>query len=339
MKDLVQCAVGRDDFQRWLDLGHAPCTVWQGEMAAATLIRLEKSPSVDYLYQIAMERDNGISWNDSLTFCGVYDMQKGALYLSVDILPTLTEGKYPITTVVGSPITTELCGKINQRVEDIISNDRKNLPVQTITGYMAQRDLKYYQEYGAKEEAVRCLFDDRVPDGQFHSGYTLDTLPEAAFLAYIQDPEGFVQTEAEMYIKTNQEKFLLQLLENDALLLEYQALMQDAGNPIHRMKGITEAVKTSGAKTVTVTVQKDGQELAFKTAASSLTGHRNCYNTSDIPASDRREFERLFGRYSDYKAEDITRITYGRNTIYKAPAVQSEEMGEEPGLTMEFGGM
>ncbi len=47
MKDLIQCSIARDDFLRWLELGHAPFTVWQGEKAAATLIRLEKKPSVD----------------------------------------------------------------------------------------------------------------------------------------------------------------------------------------------------------------------------------------------------------------------------------------------------
>ena len=33
--------------------------------------------------------------------------------------------------------------------------------------------------------------------------YVLDGLPEAAFLAYIQDPENFVRTEAELHIKNH----------------------------------------------------------------------------------------------------------------------------------------
>ena len=109
------------------------------------------------------------------------------------------------------------------------------------------------------------------------------------------------------------------------------------------MKAITDAVKASGAKTVTVTIQKEGQELAFKAAVNSLTGHKNYYSAYDISASDRREFERLFGRHSDYTAEDITRITYGRNTIYEAPAVQAGEIAEEQeptgGPVLTMGGM
>ena len=154
-------------------------------------------------------------------------------------------------------------------------------------------------------------------------------------MAWLQDPEGFIETEADQHIKINQEKFLLQFLKDDALLEEYQALMQDTENPIHRMKAITEAIKASGAKTVTVTVQKDGAELTFKTGANSLTGHRNYYSTYDIPAQDRREFERLFGRSANYTAEDIIRITYGKNTIYEAPPLQMEGMVED----MKIGGM
>ena len=101
------------------------------------------------------------------------------------------------------------------------------------------------------------------------------------------------------------------------------------------MKAITDAIEGCGAKTVSATVQKDGQELTFQTAADYLTGHRNYYNTSGITASDRREFERLFGRYTNYTAEDITKITYGRNTIYETPPVQSEELGS----ALQMGGM
>ncbi len=58
-------------------------------------------------------------------------------------------------------------------------------------------------------------------------------------------------------------------------------------------------------------------------------------NASGIPAQDRRRFEELFGCHSDYNADDITKITYGRNTIYEAPAAPVEEMGP----VMQIGGM
>ena len=341
MEDLIQCPIIRDDLQRWLDMGTAPITIWQGEQAASTLVRLEKKPSVNYLYRTAMEPDNTISWSNSLMFSGVYDMKHQALYLTRDSLHSLMGGKFLVTAEAGLSVMETISGKINQSVEDIIANDRSNLHVQEVTGYQALQDLRSYREYGAKREAIERFFSDREPDGQFHGGYKLDDLLEAAFIAYLQDPEGFIQSEAEQHIKINQEKFLLQFLKNDALLAEYQALTQDTDDPVHRVKAISKAIRISGAKTVTVTIQKSGQEMSFRTGTSSLRGCFNSYSSSRIAAADRGEFERLFGRYADYKAEDITKITYGKNTIYEALPVQTdpvvagpEEQEDSQGFTM-----
>ena len=54
MKDLVQCTVSRNDFQRWLDWGNAPLTICTDEKAVTMLLKIEKKP-VDYLYQTAVE--------------------------------------------------------------------------------------------------------------------------------------------------------------------------------------------------------------------------------------------------------------------------------------------
>ena len=335
MKDLIQCAAARGDFLHWLESGTAPAAAWKGEEAGILLFKLEKAPSVNYLYRTSAAQDSGISWNSSLLFCGVYELQSRRLFLTQDASDALMHGRAPLLAETGPSMLKAITGRINRRVEAIIANDRRNLPVQELTGSRAVRDLEYYQEHGAQSEALRRLFDGRGPDGQFHSGYTLDELPEAAFMAWLKNPEGFIQAEAEAYIKTNQEKFLLQFLENDALLAEYQALAQDTGNPVHRMKAITDAVKSSGAKTVTVTVQKEEGELTFKAQASSLTGQWASYSTYDIPAADRRAFEQVFGSHADYGPEDITKITYGRNTIYEAPPAQAVEMAEG----MRMGGM
>lgn len=328
MKDLVQCTVTCDDFHHWLLCVKTPATVHMEKEPSALLIKLEKSPSVLYLYRTSTVQDRGISWDNSMLFCGVFNKQSQALYLTKDALSICTDGQNRLVTTVEPSMSGEISGRINQRVEEIIANDRGNISVKKITESPALRDLQYYQEHGARESAIQLIFSDGVPDIRFHSDYKLDILPEAAFIAYIQDPENFVKEEAEQYIKANGERFLLQFLRNDALLEQYQALMQDTGNPIHRMKAITDAVKASGAKTVAATVQKDGMELTFRAVANSLTGHRNFYSTYNIPAQDRRIFEQMFGRYADFCAEDITRITYGKRTLYEAPAIQSEDMTE-----------
>lgn len=181
------------------------------------------------------------------------------------------------------------------------------------------------------------LFGDHTPESKFHSDYAMCEMPEAAFLSWLQDPDSFIQTEAETYIKSNPERFLLQFLKSEALLAEYQALAGNTGSPIHRMKAITDAINISGAKMVNVTVQKDGEELTFKMDAGRMKGHQTHYSTYYIPAADRRRFEQVFGRNAGFRAEDVIRITYGRNTIYEAPSAQEERMAESAGPVM--GGM
>ena len=72
MKDLFPGAAVRDEFQRWLDVGHGPFTVCPGGKDMVTFSCLEKMPSVNYLYRISSTQDAGISWASSLLFCGVY---------------------------------------------------------------------------------------------------------------------------------------------------------------------------------------------------------------------------------------------------------------------------
>lgn len=335
MKGLIQCSGIREDFQRWLGCGVGPLTIVQGGKPVAILNSLPKTEEIDYLYSAAAE-NGGITWNKEFEFFGVYNHRNGTLYMTQESLRTSAVKEMAAPMAKDSiAVDQRIRVEVNQRVEAIIANDRSNLPVAELTSTMALNDLKEYQLSGAKENAVNLVLSGKRPDRQFHSGFAMKYPWEAAFIAYITDPEMFIQDEAEMYIKTHGEKLLLEFLKNDTLLAEYQALMQNTDAPVHRMKAITDAVKGCGAKTVAVTIRKGGIELTFKTDASHLTGSRPSYSTYDIFAPDRREFERLFGRRASYCAEDITKITYGRNTIYEAPPVQTEEMGP----AMQMGGM
>jgi len=335
MKDLLPCSDIREDFQRWLGCGVGPLTITQRGQAAVTLNSLPKTEEIDYLYCAAAE-SGGVTWDNDLKFFGVYDHRDGSLYMTLDSLRT-SAVKDMVAPVEADAMTMDeiINAAVNHRVEDIIANDRNNLPVAELTSTMALHDLKEYQLCGAKEKAVDLFFSGNEPDGQFHSGFAMKYPWEAAFIAYITDSEMFIQDEAEMYIKTHGEKLLLEFLKNDTLLAEYQTLMQNTDDPIHRVKGIRDAVIGWKAKTVCVTIRKDGQELTFRTGSTDLRSRFGSYGSSSIRAEDRQEFERLFGRRANYCAEDITKITYGRNTIYEAPPVQAEEM--EP--VMQMGGM
>lgn len=130
--------------------------------------------------QTAVEADGSISWRNGLTFCGVHDIGKKTLYLSESLTTILTDGQAPFASKTIPSVVDEICGRINQCVEETIANDRNNLSVQEVTSWQAARELKEYLEDGAHREAIDWFFRGSEPDGQFHSGYTLGNLPEAA---------------------------------------------------------------------------------------------------------------------------------------------------------------
>lgn len=333
MKKPIQGPISRENFRQWLEKEDAPLAISLPSDCVATVLKISKTPEIDYLYGVSAPCAGGIGWDMSLVFCGAYDRRGHALYLADGPVTSMVVGITEAEQYSNDQIKG-ICEEVNRRVESVVANDQNNLSIKEVTGWSAARDLKYYLEYGAKEKAAQALFAGQEPDEQFHSDYVRDGFTEAEFISWLQNPEQFIQDETDRHLASHQEEFLMGFIKSDALLKEYQTLMRDTANPIHRMKAITDAVKASGAKTVTVTVQKGGQELTFKTAASSLTERKNFYRTSDITAQDRREFERLFGCHSDYTAEDITKITYGRNTIYEADVPV-----EEQAVSMGMGGM
>ena len=95
MKDLIQCTVTCDDFQRWLECGKMPMTIFKGEDAVTMLLKIQKSP-VNYLYQTAVEADSSISWKNGLTFCGVHDIRSKTLYLTEGLADVLTDRPVPL---------------------------------------------------------------------------------------------------------------------------------------------------------------------------------------------------------------------------------------------------
>lgn len=57
------------------------------------------------------------------------------------------------------------------------------------------------------------------------------------------------------------------------------------------------------------------------------------HSTWYIAPSDRLQFRHLFGAGSDYSAEDIIRIAYGRSTLYEAPSAPAEDI-EMQGMSL-----
>lgn len=332
MSQQKQAPLPRQEFQEWLENAAVPVLVLQKGKHLGSVVKVPATPEIDYLFGCETFYGERISWSDRLEFCGLYDRQHQALHLLDDPLPNfvsgLTEEECQDSTAFGKRIAQE----VDRYVEAAISNDRSRLSVRELTSERNINSYRYYKGTEAGREAASLVFSGEKPDVQFHSEY-YTSLTEDTLLSYLKSPEDYIKTTAEQYMRDNQEEFLAQFLKKDALLAEYQMLSQDSDTPVYRMRAITDALQKSGAKTVNVTVQKDGVELTFKTSAESLKGLKSQYSTWYIAPSDRLQFRHLFGAGSDYSAEDIIRIAYGRSTLYEAPSAPAEDI-EMQGMSL-----
>lgn len=329
--------ITKNEFIGWLqDESYRPLLFKQGD-ADYAYIKVKKNDQFDYIYKQYNYRGYNIERSANFEYEGTYCRQDGLIYDSYGSFRNIAMG---IEFHIGSDKNQMQHGletAVREKVEAIIANDRKNLRVSLLTGNTKIADYDYYVRHAADGAAREMFLQDKdITDICFKCNYEFDGWDEDNYLQYILDCNGFAEKEAQKFLDENQEEMFSQFLENNILSQKLQSLINNHGSTLHRIKDIIKAVSESDAKTVNVTVGKDGHEFTFKTEASHLTRDPGShYSTWYISAADRREFEKLFGRNADYTPDDITRITYGRNTLYEAePPEPVEDQDESMGMSM-----
>lgn len=309
-----------DLFSSWLSSGDAGPCCFQEKGYYYILIRVEKNEDFEYLFCLKRYEKSGLVRGSTFNYAGIYCRKDGLIYDAECALTSMEDDPEPLKRRSAEALKERLKAAVREKVEAAIGNDRSNLQITELTDSGLLSQLAYTRQHGAKETARRRYLDtvDFEPPA-FSCNYDPDRWKEDFLLAYIIDPEGYVEKEASAYMADNQERMLHNFLYNDAVLQEYRAIVEDMENPVHTVKKIMDAMRTTSAKTVNVTVKKEGVELTFKTEAATLRGDcTSYYSTWQIAAADRKKFEQTFGRSANYTPEEILRITYARNVLYEA---------------------
>ena len=115
-----------------------------------------------------------------------------------------------------------------------------------------------------------------------------------------------------------------------------EKLEKEADSPLHRQRKILYALRNSPAKTVKVTIHKNGIEFTFRTPTTDV--YRGTYSKFSMPIKEMYQFEALFGRSASYGPEDIVDIAYRGKSLYSAEAYEPQEPkaeeSESPTLTL-----
>ena len=309
-----------DIFTSWLASGDMGQCCFQEKGYSYIVIRVEKSPDFEYLFSQRWYDKEGLKRDSTFKYVGIYCRKDGLIYDAEYDLTSMEDDPEPLKGRSAEALQKQLKAAVREKVEAAVGNDRGNLQITELTDSTLMSQLEYTRKHGAKETARRRYLDtvDFDPPA-FACNYEPDRWKEDSLLAYILDPEGYAEKEASAYMAQNQENMLHNFLYNDAVMQEYRAILEDKENPVHTVKKIMDAMRATPAKTVNVTVLKEGVEFTFKTETATLRGDcTSYYSTWQIVAADRKKFEQTFGRSAEYRPGEILRITYARNVLYEA---------------------
>ena len=312
-----------ETFSAWLAGNEAGAFTYCENDFHHIVIKVQKNNDFDYLYSQRSYRCDTIQRSTKFEYAGIYCRHDDMIYDYQYEIRTLAESPEAAKSLSAKQLLIRMQAEVCEAVEAIIGNDRSKLRVKSLKSQRDLDDLEYVKEHGAASTA-RDLFLSGV-DGsapEYRCPFSQPCWSEDSLLEYILNPEGYVSRMAAAYISENQDAILLAFLKNDAVSKAYIALAGNTRHTAHYIRKIMTAVNSITAKTVRVTIRKDGKEFTFKTDADDL--RRDCgftYGTWHIAAQDRREFERLFGRHCYYSPEEIMRIEYGRTAIYEAEQI------------------
>lgn len=325
-----------EEFMAWLKDGQDPLAM-EHKNAWDYFIKLPKRDGIDYIFHQDGYHSEPLGRDGHFDFAGIYMRAEQKLYCPCISTRAVSDWKNDPNTTEGD-LRKSFCQAVNMRIEEIVREGGVDIDELMDTGLKSE--IESYRDCRAEGIAAQEYIDS-VPleNIRYMANYQVYQWDDG-MLDFLQDRDGHAARIAGEYVMSHQEAVLSGLLRIDAVREKYAAIISDQSSPIHLMKQISDAVRSSGASTVRVTIEKDGVQATIRTSAKSLSGYHPAYDDFDAPIPDRKTFSEAFGKWANYTAQDIRRITYGRRTIYEAPeqkAVQTEVPAK--GFTMTMGGM
>lgn len=303
-----------DIFTKWLYSGDTKPCYFNFGIITFIIIRLEKNKNFDYLFCQENYNYSSIS-NISFKYAGIYCKQNKSLYDIQRELKNIVEDFESMKDKSRKSLLEQLAKTVHHKVENFINNDRNNLQ---ITELKDSEPLSRLDDIklSANNKAREFYFNDKPII--YRCSYVHNDWKEDSLLEYILYPDNYAQKEAETYISNHQEDILCSLLCNDIIRKEYETISKDAKNPVHIIKKIRDAMNNTSAKTVNVTILKNDIEFTFKAEVPYLRSFpEDSYKTYNLISKDRKRFEQAFGKYEDYKPQEIIRITYKKTILYE----------------------
>lgn len=276
-------------------------------------IKIPLAKGYDILYVCKRMNGDCVSLYEELEYQGFYEKDTGLLYnVQYELRNFIREELYEERS--SSNLKNNFECEVRELVETIVGEFEDTIKLDESTKKI-QDDCKYSSE----SQARAIYLKGRDADLTYRCPYEAVRF-EYEMLEYVKDKEKFVRETAEKYCEECKETIVKDIVLNLMTKAILETLQTGADKHLSTMRDIIASVPPE-CRMVNVTTVIDGKEFKFKYEASVLRADcRAYYHTWDIPAKERTEFENIYGRNANFKPEDITRITYSRNTLYEKKA-------------------
>ena len=280
-----------EDLSQWVENDDARYAVVQENNSRETFVKIPYDEDFDFIYHQRGHHGNSLSRNQAFYYCGLYNKLDGMVY---DLQNPLKGNLSDLDS--GKTIRTlqdEFEAAVRSFINNIVDNNVDNLRSPFFENESYQQKLDHFKEYYA-EAVIRQKFLDgeSAEDVKFQCDYDCGRFEES------QD------------------------------CLEKLEAKEDTR--FHRQRNISKAINESGAKSVNVTIQRDGKDFTFKYPAFNLGCNAYMdYHSWDMSAKDRENFRNMFEEGSRFYPQEITAISYRGKTIYEAEPWGVEDIPDE----------
>ncbi len=326
--------ISKEELRSWLEGDSYHPLILEDERGRQRIYcKLPKNDRFDYLFMPKFLTSE-ITRHTQLECVGIYDREGKIIYDACGYFSAIDpEIEYPQNS---NDMQDELTARVHALVEERVDNNPENLEISELST-RGKEKLSKYIEYEVESEARKAFIEGKASaDVKYECWYSSgDWNYDEELLSYIGNPQGYAEKEAERYYNEHQQDILLTLRKNELLKAELMKIEQQEDSPTHRTRRIIESTKSTDAKTLSVTADKEGKELTFKIEANALRRDPiTFYSSWDIPAKDRRVFIETFGPQSHLYPEDIVDISYCGKSLYSAEPYEEPVEAEDMTQTM-----
>ena len=298
---------------KWLESGDETILNLDCTYHSEAYLRHRYNDELDLILTMNATKDGHLNLKDEIKCEGIWSRKTKELYYEGYKLGSYLK-EYIKPENAHSRIFDDIGESVKRKVEELVKPYEDNLKLQDISEEDVNSQIHYATTNARKQylNGIEC-------ENRYECDYSINNV-QSMVIRYITDRDALICELGKQYLEEYKEEIKMQIIRAKLTDKELQKLNEGADLHLKTMREIICAVPQD-CKTVNVTTVIDGTELTFKTEAHQL--RMDCgehYSTWNIQATYRALYEAAYGRYRDYRPEDITKITYGKKVLYERKA-------------------